>query len=180
MAVTPLPFDDLSPAIQPHRTGLQLLASGARGGLLAGTAVFLVLFVYDLVRLDPLASPTLLSAAALGQTIEVTPGVEAVLRAADVVRLAQGLAKYSVLHFSAFAGLGIGAALLFRPGRLALNALTGALYGLVACSAAFYAGITLLAGGMVSVPDWRLVLVANVVAGVILAANLIGEPEPRA
>ncbi len=175
--MTPLPFDDLSSAYQPRRTGLQLYANGAKGGLLAGTAAFAVLFVYDLVRLDPLASSALLSAAVLGQTIDVTPGVEAALRAADVVRIAQGLAEYAVLHFCAFAGIGIGAALLFQPERLAANALIGALYGVVACSAVFYAGITLLAGGMVAMPDWRIVVGANAVAGVIMVANLLGDRD---
>lgn len=179
MAVTPLPFDDLSSAYQPRRAGLQLYAAGARGGLLAGAAAFAVLFVYDLLRLDLMASPTLLSAAALGQTIEVTPGVQAAFRAGDVIRFLQGLAQYAVLHFLVFAGLGIGAALLFRPGRLAMNALTGALYGVVACSAVFYAGIPLLAGPMVALPDWGIVLAANTVAGVIMAASLLGDPEIR-
>lgn len=177
MAVTPLPLDDLSFAYQPRRAGIQLYASGVKGGLLAGATAFAVLFLYDLFRLDPLASPALLSAAAFGRTIDATPGVEAALRAADLVRIAQGLVKYAFMHFLAFSVLGIGAAVLFQPGRLALNALTGALYGVVACSLVFYAGIAMLAGGMVAVPDWRVVLAANAIAGVIMAANLLGDPD---
>ena len=175
--MTPLPFDDLSSAYQPRHARLQLYANGAKGGLLAGTAVFAVLFLYDILRLDPLASPVLFSGAALGQAIEVTPGVEAALRAADVIRIAEGLVKYAALHFCVFAALGIGAALLFRRGSIAMNTLTGALYGVVACSAAFYVGITVLAGSILAAPDWRVVVGANAVAGVIMAANLLGETD---
>ena len=179
-AVTPLPFEDLSSAYHPRHAGLRLYATGAKGGLLAGAATLAVLFLYDLFRLDPLASPVLLSGAALGQAIEVTPGVEAALRAADVIRIAGGLLKYAILHFSVFAALGIGAALLFRRGRVAMNALTGALYGVVACSAAFYAGIAVLAGSIQAAPDWRVVVGANAVAGLIIAASLLGEPDASA
>jgi hypothetical protein len=176
-AVTPLPLDDLSSAYHPRHGGLQLYAGGAKGGLLAGTAVFAVLFLYDLFRLDPLASPILLSGAALGQPIEVTPGVEAALRAADVIRVSAGLAKYAVLHFSVFAAIGIGAALFFQRGSVAVNTLTGALYGIVACSAVFYTGIALLAGSFLATPDWRIVVGANAVAGVIMVANLLGDRD---
>lgn len=178
--MTPLPFDDLSSAYHPRNGGLRLYASGAKGGLLAGAAVFAVLFLYDLFRLEPLASPILLSGAALGQTIEVTAGVEAALRAADVIRMSADLAKYAVLHFCVFAAIGVGAALFFQRGRVAMNTLTGALYGIVVCSAAFYAGIRLLAGGFLAAPDWRLVVTANAVAGVIMIAHLLGDsPHPQ-
>ncbi len=88
-----------------------------------------------------------------------------------------GLAKYAFLHFCVFAAIGIGAALFFQRGSVAVNTLTGALYGIVACSAAFYTGIALLTGGFLATPDWRLVVGANAVAGVIMVANLLGDRD---
>lgn len=178
-AVAPIPLDDLSQAYQPRRGSLTLALDGIQGGLLAGTAVIAVLLLSDLIRLEPLTASAVLSGAVVGQPIQVTSGLETAMRAAEVVNLVRGIGQYLLLHFAAFAALGIGAAYLFDRARVASNVLTGALYGVLACSGAFYLGLVIRSGSLLAAPDWRVVLAANALAGVIMVAHLLGEPDPE-
>jgi hypothetical protein len=177
-AVPPIPLDDLSQAYRPRRGGLGHTLEGAKAGALAGSTVIAVLLLSDLLRLTPLTSSAILSSAVVGQPIQVTPGLETAMRVAEVVDLVRGVGQYLLLHFAAFAALGVGAAYLFDSGRITSNVLSGALYGVLACSGVFYAGLMVRAGSLVAAPDWRIVLAANAVAGVIMVAHLLGEPDP--
>jgi hypothetical protein len=147
--------------------------------MLAGTAVIAVLLLSDLIQLEPFTASVLLSGAVVGQPIQVTSGLETAMRAAEMVNLARGVGQYLLLHFTAFAALGIGAAYLFDRGRVASNVLTGALYGVLACSGVFYLGLIMRSGSLLAAPDWRVVLAANAVAGIIMVAHLLGEPDPE-
>ena len=178
-AVTPIPLDDLSQAYHPRRGAIALTLDGMRGGALAGATVIAVMLLSDLIRLTPLTSSAVLSGAVVGQPIQVTAGLETAMRVAEVVDLARGVGQYLLLHFAAFAALGVGAAYLFDRGRVASNVLNGALYGVLACSVVFYWGLMARAGSLVAAPDWRIVLAANAVAGVIMVAHLLGEPDPE-
>ena len=50
------------------------------------------------------------------------------------------------------------------------------LFGLAACSLVFYTGLNFTAGSLAAAPDWRFVLGANALAGLIIVAQLTGDP----
>ncbi|MGH7539912.1 MAG: hypothetical protein ACRELC_02830 [Gemmatimonadota bacterium] len=154
---------------------------GIVAGLYGGGALIGLFFAFDLVRLDPLATPILLSGAMLGDAPETSPGVVAALRIGEWVLLARNLALFTALHLAVFAGLGVAAAVLFGPLGLPKHVLTGALYGAVVCSLVFYTSVTAVAGANATTAiDWRLLLGANALAGVIMVAQLAGEEHDAA
>ncbi len=173
MAVDPF-AQDSHPGAASDRA--RLLAHGAAGGLFAGVAVILVFLTYDFFRLDPLGTPMLI-ARALHAPMDASPQLIAASRVADIILIARSLVTYAVFHFGVFAALGAGAAVLFERVGVAKNLLTGALYGLIACSAVFYTGNAMVGGGVLEAPDWRIVLLANAIAGIVMVAHLLGDDE---
>ncbi len=101
------------------------VVNGAVGGFLAGAALIVLFFFYDLARGVPLATPTFLASAVFGNEgpLEVPAQV----------------AIYTVAHFIVLTLLGIVAALLIEAARLPRNLLVGTAYGLCACTLVFYA-----------------------------------------
>lgn len=156
---------------------LERLRQGTVAGLMAGAAVILVFFVYDLARLEPFATPAFLAQTIFGQPAQSTIDLSAAGQAAEWIRTGMWLGAYALAHLAAFVGVGIAAAWLFQVRGAPANVLTGALYGGVAGSAVFYGGYALSAPDFVSAPDWRLMLFANVVAGVVIVAQLLGDSE---
>ena len=59
--------------------------------------------------------------------------------------------------------------------RTAHLIVTGALYGMLVGSTVFYGGLGILAGDLLAAPEWRLLLLGNGVAGVIMVAHLAGK-----
>jgi len=161
---------------------LDRIKAGSAAGLAAGIAVMALILVYDLARLEPLATPGLLAGNVLGvpQPIETSAGLGALAWLSDVMQAGWALALYTVVHFAVFIGLGIGAAFVFHPTAVAGTVLTGALYGALAGSAVFYAGVELVAPAFVGTPDWRLILAANAIAGVVMVSQLVELPEAEA
>jgi len=142
--------------------------AGIQGGFLAGAAVLVLFFLFDLARLQPLATPFSISAQLMGPTGPILdmPVVSQVLA---VVVFAGNLLSLTILHFLAFSLLGVGAIWGCESCRLSLNLATGALLGVTAGSGAYYAcmavfGDHVLAGS----PGIPGVLAANLVAGAIL------------
>jgi len=88
------------------------LASGLMAGFLGGAVLIVAYFVFDLVRGEPLATPTFLSRGLLGQgALEIT---------------SVHMALFTVLHFIAFLALGALAAVLVALTGAPRNAWTGA------------------------------------------------------
>ena len=150
---------------------MQRLTRGVEAGLFAGGAVAFVFFVSDSISLTPLATPAALANALVADsTTVIAPRVTS---AVGAVILGAGLLVYTVLHFAAFALLGIGAAFLLptRPWTRSLGA--GALYGLLACTAVFY-GTRLVVGSPFAIEglDLTTLLLTNVTAGVVMALVL--------
>lgn len=149
------------------------LVWGAEAGLLGGLVVAVFYFVTDLLHLAPLSTPT-----ALGRTF-VGPGNMQLTGslpdgAITWVAFAGNVLAFTLLHFLAFACLGVAAVVLFRRVSWPLNAATGAFYGLVACSAVFYLGTamattTVLASG---IPPVGSVLLANALAGAAMGGGV--------
>lgn len=152
---------------------LQLLKRGSTAGLAAGAAVALVVLVYDLIQLEPLATPKLLSENIFGSQVERTLDLDALSWIAAVMGTTKSIAIYTMAHFAVFAALGVLGAWVFRPAGVPGNLLTGALFGMAGGSATFYAGHALLAPSFVAAPAWGLVLVANALAGIVIVSQLV-------
>lgn len=90
----------------------QSVVRGAQAGAITAGAVETSFFVFDLVRLQPLATPAALAGAGLspgGAPLDLT----SVAGAAAVGWAAYQLWLLTLAHFSAFAVAGIGASLAF-------------------------------------------------------------------
>ena len=138
---------------------------GAVAGLLAGTTLIVLFFVYDVLSFAPLATPDFLSGEFLGNE---DPGGEY----APMLRTVR-MVIFTFLHLAAFAFLGIALARLLHFAQLKKAVLAGALYGLTACTLLFgvslqVSGTEMSAGG----PGWPAVLVVNVAAGIVMVIYL--------
>jgi hypothetical protein len=134
------------------------VVNGAVGGFLAGAALIVLFFFYDLARGVPLATPTFLASAVFGNEgpLEVPAQV----------------AIYTVAHFIVLTLLGIVAALLIEAARLPRNLLVGTAYGLFACTLVFYAALISSGAAVLDAPAWPIVFVGNVMAGAIIVTYL--------
>lgn len=161
----------------------QRVIQGAEAGLLAGLGVVLVFLVGDVLRLSPMETPAVLAAEIFGIRLS---GAESGLIAATLEMAVTGfrLLAYTVLHFCAFALVGVAGAFVLSTGSLGVSVLAGALYGGTVCSAIFYGcrwiaqeAPVVLEG--VAAPS---VILANCLAGAIIgsALHLIRRPVTSA
>lgn len=159
---------------------LQRIKAGTLAGLAAGIAVGVLVLVYDLATLDPLGTPRRLAGNVLGvpHPIETADGLTALAWVASALKTAWALTLYTAAHFAVFAIVGIGGAFVF-PSLVRGSVVTGALFGAIAGTVVFYAGVALVAPEFVSVPDWRLVVGVNALAGVVMVSQLVDVPEPE-
>ena len=142
----------------------QDLLWGGLAGLLAGGALMVFFFGYDVLWFRPLATPDFLSGALLGG---VEPGAETVAKLRSV-----RIAIFTVLHTVAFTLLGIVFARFFRFTELRKTLLVGVLYGLVVCTAVFAAGMQVTGTQMSEKPGWPALLAGNLAAGVVMVVLL--------
>lgn len=158
---------------------LDRLKRGGVAGIIAGFVVALAVLAHDLLARGPFSTPRLLARNVLGAPVEgQAPGTGMLDWLARTLVAGWELAAYSAVHFAAFALFGVLGAWVFRPGRVTGNVLSGALFGLVAGSAMFYAGVWLVAPSFVAAPDWRLVAAVNALAGVVVVSQLVDAPDP--
>lgn len=161
------------------RTYWRCIRDGAVGGLFGGVAVVAFFFVYDLVRLEPFATPAFLSGAVLGSGPRSSAGDLGVfMTIASVITGAGHILVYSFLHLLVFCLLGVGAAFMFLWIDEPPKVLSGALYGLLVCSLVFYVALG-LTGDLTGAPDWRAVVLGNLFAGGVMARHLAGKEAER-
>ena len=151
---------------------------GAQAGAIAAGGIALSFFVLDLIRLQPLATPGALSGAVLGPA-----GFELNLTSMSgllaVLSTAYRIATFTVLHFLAFALVGVLVSLLFDWKPLAglmrllvVAALcTGVFYGIAAVSSSVVALESVGVGAVVAVNCFAAILLV----GYLHVANM---PEP--
>lgn len=140
----------------------QRVAHGAEAGAIAAATVEISFFVLDLVRLQPMATPGVLSGASMGPgggalDLESLSGVLAGLWAAYQVL------TLTFTHFLTFAVVGVVAALLFdwsRPGRFLRFAFVALL-----CTLAFFVTVGISSS---------MVALDTVGAGWVVGMNLLG------
>lgn len=135
------------------------LRDGLVAGLLAGVALAILFFFYDLGQGAGFRTPAFLWGAIVqGAAAEPTAGV---------------IAGYTVLHFAAWGTLGVLAAFLIDWAGLPRNILIGAAYGLFACSLVFYVGLVRAPTELVlSAPGWPAVFFGNTLAGIVMFTHL--------
>jgi hypothetical protein len=155
--------------LSAHRTKV-----GLQAGVLAGTAVIVLFFLLDLVRLQPLATPMNLSAQFMG------PGgplieMPVISQLVATTIFAGNLLTLTILHFLAFSILGVGAVWGCERCRIKLNVATGALYGLIAGSLVFYGCVALLGTNVLTdLPGPVSIAVGNLLAGAVMGGFVHG------
>jgi hypothetical protein len=137
---------------------------GGLAGLLAGGALTVFFFGYDVLWFRPLATPDFLSGALLGGT---EPGAETVESLRNV-----RIAIFTILHLVAFTLLGMIFARFFRFTQLRKTLMVGALWGLIVCTAVLAAGMQVTGTQMSAEPGWPGLLAGNVAAGVVMVLFL--------
>ena len=142
--------------------------TGVQAGLLGGSAVALVFFLFDLLRLQPMSTPMALSSRFLG------PGgvlIEAPVigQLVAIVMFAGNLLTLSLLHLLAFSVLGLGAVWGGEECGVRLNVYSGAIFGVTVGSAVFYGCLSLVGEQVLAdLPGPMSVLLANLLAGAIM------------
>ena len=141
--------------MQPSAT--RTLVHGAAAGIAAGLVVAVWFLVLDLATTRAFHTPATLASAIVRDQGPPTFGLAAI---------------YTILHFSVFALLGIGAAFLIRVIGAGPNVLMGAVFGLGVLSAVHYGSLLLAPTGALTVLPEVHVLGANLLGGVVMMAYL--------
>ena len=142
----------------------QDLLWGGLAGLLAGGALTVFFFGYDVLWFRPMATPDFLSGALLGGG---EPGAETVERLRNL-----RISIFTMLHMTAFTFLGIIFARFFRFTQLRKTLLAGVLWGLIVCTAVLSAGMQVTGTQMATEPGWPGLLAGNAAAGLVMVLFL--------
>src|SRR5918992_2101994 len=133
------------------------LVHGAVGGLIAGLVVAVWFLNVDVIAGQAFATPTKLANAVIGG--DHAPGL----------RL---LVAYTVLHFGAFAVIGIVAASFIRAVGVPPGLLVGAVFGLVVLTGVHYGALLLTGGRVMDVLPPIHVVIANLLGGMAMMSYL--------
>jgi hypothetical protein len=135
---------------------------------MAGAAVLILFALFDLTRLQPLATPFALSTQILGPsgpTLEM-PVISQVI---GIAVFTGNVLSLTILHFLAFSFLGLLAVWGCENCRLPLNLVTGAILGLVVGSGVYFTCMALYGGHVLAeTPGFPSVFLANLTAGALM------------
>ncbi|MGB5303010.1 MAG: hypothetical protein WBO43_00400 [Gemmatimonadota bacterium] len=137
---------------------------GALAGVLAGAAMMILFFAYDMLSFKPLATPDFLSSALLG-------GGEPNAETAVKLRTAR-IAGFTTFHLLVFTVLGITLARFLRFTGLKKTLLAGGLYGLIVCTAIFNVSMQVTGTQLAAATGWPALLAGNFAAGIVMVAFL--------
>jgi hypothetical protein len=146
------------------------ISTGTQAGLVAGGGVALFYLATDVVRLAPLETVAALARALLGLPAEaLPPGLDI----AALATTGAAVGVYSLLHFAAFAALGLLATFVVPAASFWATLGRGAVFG---CSTAslLFIGARTAAGSPFAVEpiSTASLLLVNAAAGVLMAAVL--------
>jgi len=158
--VEPRPARDASPVIDEPLLPASAAREGLLIGILAAAGVALWFFVTDLLAGAPLATPR-----HLGTVVASALGLHAVAASPAVA-----IFFYSVIHFAAFALLGIAAVVVVILARREPGVLAGALIAFAVAETVFYYLLTAL---RVLTPTGPLTL-GQVAVGNIIGLGILG------
>jgi hypothetical protein len=133
------------------------LVHGAVAGIAAGLVVAVWFLAVDIATTAAFQTPATLASALVGD------------QGAPTFRL---VAIYTLLHFSVFALLGIGAAFAVRAMGVAPGLLMGAVFGLGVLGTVHYGALLIAGTGVLTMLPPRHVLAANVLGGMAMMAYL--------
>jgi hypothetical protein len=139
--------------MQSNRT----LVQGAVAGIAAGLVVAVWFLVLDIVTAEAFRTPATLASVIVGEQGAPTFSLVAI---------------YTLLHFTVFALLGIGAAFLVRAIGVAPGLLLGAVFGLGVLGTVHYGALLIAGTGALTVLPPRHVLAANLLGGMVMMAYL--------
>jgi hypothetical protein len=141
--------------MQPSRRNA--LVHGAVAGIAAGLVVAVWFLVLDVVTAEAFRTPATLATVIVGD------------QGSPTFRL---VAIYTLLHFSVFALLGIGAAFVVRAIGVAPGLLMGAVFGLGVLGTVHYGALLIAGTGALTVLPPLHVLAANLLGGMVMMAYL--------
>lgn len=137
---------------------------GAFAGVLAGMAIMILFFTYDMLWFKPLHTPDFLSGSFLG-------GGDLGAEPSRGLRTTR-IAIFSTLHLFIFTLLGIVFARFFRFTELRKTLIVGGLYGLIACTAIFSSTLQVTGTQMSGKWGWPALLAGNFLAGIVMVVFL--------
>jgi hypothetical protein len=143
------------------------LKIGLQAGGLAGVGVAVLYAASDVMRLAPLETVAGLAHSFLNLPVSDVP---AGFDIAAFVTTGVGVTIYSLLHFAAFAALGVAGTWMVPVRSFWRTLARGGVFGALACSALFY-GSRLVSGSPFAFNglDVKGIVLVNAVAGVIMA-----------
>lgn len=140
-----------------ERSNTRTLVQGAIAGIAAGLVVAVWFLILDIATTQAFHTPATLASALVGDQGPPSFGLVAI---------------YTILHFTVFALLGIGAAYLVRVIGAGPNVLMGAVFGLGVLGAVHYGALLITGTGALTVLPQLHVLGANLLGGVVMMAYL--------
>jgi len=140
---------------------------GITAGLIGGAALALWFLTIDALNGEMLATPGLVAGALVGQHEGPTS-----------LALIGG---YTVVHFAAFALVGIACAWLLEKLHVTAHFLLGVVLGFLLFDVVFYASVAITGIDVVRELGWPQVLIGNLMAGICVLGYLhLTEPVPNA
>ena len=131
---------------------------GVIGGVLGATAIVIFFLVLDLAQGELFQTPRFLSSVLMGgEPAEIGFGV---------------IAGYTVLHYAAFAVVGVATTWLLRAFQVPASLLLGLVVGFLLFDLVFYAGVTFTGVNVVEALGWPSFLAGNLLGGVTLMGYL--------
>ena len=131
---------------------------GVVGGVLAATAIVVFFLIVDLAQGELFQTPRFLAA---------------VLTGTDVQDVGFGLiALYTVIHYAAFAVVGVATMWVLRASGAPASVLLGLVVGFLLFDLVFYAGVTFTGVNVVEGLGWPWLLAGNLLGGVTLMLYL--------
>jgi hypothetical protein len=136
----------------------QIVTAGILSGLVGGTVLAAWFLIIDTIEGQPFYTPAFLSS---------------ILARADATdRSIALMSMYTVIHYAAYCGVGVGCAWLLSKFRSCPWILFGLVVGFVLFDLVFYLGVVITGVDIVDELGWRQVLSGNLLAGVALMGFL--------
>lgn len=136
----------------------ETLKHGTLAGLIGAAALAVFFLIVDTIQRAPFYTPTFVAGTLLGLDGAQPTGAL--------------LAIYTVIHFAAFALVGIGVAWLVERATIPPLMMLGLVLGFLLFDLIFYAGVIVTGTNVVQELGWPAVLAGNLIAGLSLMGYL--------
>ena len=139
---------------------------GVLAGILGATALAFWFLIIDGSQGEPFRTPAFLAGALIGT--------------GDISRSLGPVFLYTLIHYTAFIGVGVAVSWLISKIYTAPNVLLGLVLGFALFDIVFYTSVTVTGVDVVAELGWPAVLAGNLIAGVVLMGflHLTGATPP--